>query len=142
MSVSIVARLRAEWRTWKGQVFGGPPPRRGASRKLQVEVLEGRALLASTIEYPLASGSDPNQIVAGPDGNLWFTDLENSNIGVITTSGKVTVYPSGSPAIAITNGPDGALWFTQEDFIARITTSGKVTQFGVSPPWALKSGGL
>src|SRR5262249_38165424 len=125
---------------------GGPPPRRGASRKLQVEGLEGRALLASTIEYPLASGSDPNQIVAGPDGNLWFTDLENKTIGEITTSGKVTVYPiPGGPAVAITNGPDGALWYTQNTQnggIGRITTSGKVTYFGVIPPLGPEVGGI
>ncbi len=47
MCVPIVARLRTEWRRWKGQASGRPTRRRASSRKLQVEGLEGRALLTA-----------------------------------------------------------------------------------------------
>ncbi len=104
-----------------------------------MEGLEGRALLASVTEYAVPgagnSNSTPGQIVAGPDGNLWFTNghLGIYDLGEMTTSGKLTVYPCNSctaPPDAITNGPDGALWFTDWD-IGRITTSGQITQFPV-----------
>ena len=96
MSVPIVGRLRTEWRRWKGQASGSSSRRRAASRRSQVEGLEGRALLASVTEYPVPGGnvsSHPDQIVAGPDGNLWFTTLKPTTIGEMTTSGKFTVYP-------------------------------------------------
>ena len=32
-------------------------------------------------------------ITAGPDGNLWFTDLDNGSIDSVTPTGQVTVYP-------------------------------------------------
>jgi virginiamycin B lyase len=54
-------------------------------------------------------------IVAGPDGALWFANL--NAIGRITTSGKLTFYrghgiddPQG-----ITAGPGRAMWFTNFD---------------------------
>ena len=70
---------------------------------------------------------EPRQIVAGPDGALWFTNSGNNSIGRITTSGTVTSYtgtgikqPGGIAA-----GPDGALWFTNygNNSIGRITTT-------------------
>ena len=62
-------------------------------------------------EYPVPSGL-PQFITAGPDGNLWFTELF-SRIGRITTSGVITEFPvptAGNPN-GITAGPDGNLWF-------------------------------
>ena len=48
--------------------------------------------MASVTEYPLPSGSGtPNQIVEGPDGNLWFVDQSNK-IGTITPTGTITEY--------------------------------------------------
>ena len=58
MSEPIVGRLRTQWRRWKGQVSGKSRRRCAASRRLQLEGLEDRALLASVTEYPLpAQGS-------------------------------------------------------------------------------------
>ena len=74
----------------------------------------------------------PAGVVIGPDGALWFTDLEG-HIGRLSSTGEVTTYtdsdldePSG-----ITLGPDGNLWFTDEgsDRIGRITPSGTITTF-------------
>src|SRR5271157_2192888 len=74
---------------------------------------------------------DFSGITSGPDGNLWFTDV-NGGVGRITTSGAITTFPlpnanSGSDAIII--GPDGNLWFTESlsSKIGRITTSGAIT---------------
>ena len=55
-------------------------------------------------------------ITAGPDGNLWFTELAG-RIGRITTTGVVTEFSAGITAgsgpYGITAGPDGNIWFTE-----------------------------
>ncbi|MEA2532661.1 MAG: virginiamycin lyase, partial [Actinomycetota bacterium] len=59
-----------------------------------------------------AAGAD--SIVAGPDGNLWYTESKAGNIARVTTSGTVTefkVNTPGSAPTAITVGPDNTLWF-------------------------------
>ena len=69
-------------------------------------------------DFPVSSF--PRDVIAGPDGALWFTELEqqpgDGSIGRITTAGVVTTYTD--PTILspgdITAGPDGALWFTDE----------------------------
>ena len=78
--------------------------------------------------YPGALG--PDEIAAGPDGALWFTNRGNNKIGRITTAGTVTTYtdPGISDPWGIAPGPDGALWFTEffngghSNSIGRITT--------------------
>jgi streptogramin lyase len=87
----------------------------------------------------ISGGSGPNGIVAGPDGNLWFTETTGNRIGRITPAGVVTEYSVGiSPSKSpwdITAGRDGNLWFTEHVVgggVARITTSGVVTEFASS----------
>ena len=81
-------------------------------------------------EVSLASGSGPNSITSGPDGNLWFTEVGKDAIGRITTGGVVTEFTQGLPANVtpniITAGPDGNLWFTENGLsaIGRITPQG------------------
>jgi streptogramin lyase len=76
-------------------------------------------------------------ITAGPDGAMWFTDVDNGSIGRITTSGTITSYATNDPNLSkpshIVAGPDGALWFTDStsNAIGRITTSGVVTRYDV-----------
>ena len=89
-------------------------------------------------EFPLTSGYDrPLEIVTGPDGNLWFSELTGSNIGTITPSGTITEYPIpnysgflGTGGMAV--GPDGNLWFTDlsNNTVGKITTAGVITEFG------------
>jgi streptogramin lyase len=73
--------------------------------------------------------------VAGPDGNLWFTNTANDSIGRITPSGVVTRFTDPDGTIdgpwAIAVGSDGNLWFTNalNDSIGQITTSGDVANF-------------
>src|SRR6266545_4971760 len=97
----------------------------------------GACLSAQTVtEFPLRPGSNPVEIVAGPDGNLWFTeytyDASTAAIGRITTAGTLREFglPAGGYPVGIAAGPDGNLWFTKSpDKIGRITTSGLVTEF-------------
>jgi streptogramin lyase len=86
-------------------------------------------------------------ITNGPDGNLWFTEYDNT-IGRISPAGQVTEFSTGITGYPswITLGPDGNLWFTEvTNRIGRITPSGEVTEFsaGISPgsrPWGITSG--
>ena len=86
----------------------------------------------------------PNDIVAGPDGNLWFTDsggfqsVNKPDIGKITPSGTITEYElpgaCNEPGQIIV-GPDNNLWVAESGkgpfcgAIARVTTSGTITEF-------------
>ena len=85
------------------------------------------ALAAPTITE-FTSGTGPADIVAGPDGNLWFVETSANKIGRMTPAGVLTefspvaggnVAPSG---IAV--GADGNIWFGQRNRnrIGRITT--------------------
>src|SRR2546422_282714 len=78
----------------------------------------GQAQAARRItEYPLPTRpSAPYWIAAGPDGNLWFTEIDGNKVERITTGGVVTEYPVptvGGWLQGITAGPDGNLWFTE-----------------------------
>jgi len=72
-------------------------------------------------------------IIAGPDGNLWFTEGavdSTDDIGRLTPAGSFTAFPlptdgsDGSEPYNITAGPDGNVWFTEvlAREIGRITT--------------------
>ncbi len=66
-----------------------------------------------------AQVSLPASIVAGPDGNLWYTDNAVAQVARMTPAGRVTLYPVPLANVAtsgITVGPDGAVWFTVTDF--------------------------
>ncbi len=65
--------------------------------------------------------------MAGPDGNLWFTEgfaLHPQNIASINpTTGVITEYPVNLPVYhpwGITIGPDGNLWFTEGRALATV----------------------
>jgi virginiamycin B lyase len=94
-------------------------------------------VVATINEFPVpTTDSEPVEITPGPDGALWFTELNGGKIGRITISGAITEYAVGtadtpiSPA-GITAGPDGALWFTDAGLenIGRVTTWGEITQY-------------
>src|SRR5260370_1194034 len=82
----------------------------------------------------------PGSITAGPDGDLWFTEIGpvGSSIGRITTSGKITEFPLPSANTfpsSITAGSDGNIWFTGigtnngPSKIGVITPQGKIREF-------------
>jgi streptogramin lyase len=99
-------------------------------------------LLAPGVFFPFAQPvqgaavSQPHDIVAGPDGALWFTEFGGAKIGRMTTGGQLTEYPLPKPGstlgdcpladtaetdsknidirpAGIAVGPDANLWFTQ-----------------------------
>jgi len=85
------------------------------------------------------AGSEPRDITAGSDGNMWFTEsnINVGQIGRIDAAGNITefVVPTpGSQPSEIVSGPDRALWFTGPSgfpnfFIGRITTAGMLAGF-------------
>jgi virginiamycin B lyase len=109
--------------------------------------LTGAPLSAQAfVEYPLpTAAAGPRSIVAGPDGNLWFTEADAGKIGRITPEGSVVEYPLPSPTAEpwrIAAGPDGALWFTEMagNRIGRIAASGVIDEFDVPTPKSLPRG--
>jgi streptogramin lyase len=73
-----------------------------------------------------------DDITAGPDGALWFTD-NLGKVDRITTSGAISEYTVGGEPYHITTGSDGNLWFTDHSAfrIGRITTAGHVSYFSL-----------
>ena len=67
---------------------------------------------------PPSSGNPPEtgpaEIVLGPDGNLWFTELGAARIGRLSPGGALTEcsVSSGGQPDGITVGPDNNIWFT------------------------------
>lgn len=95
------------------------PQRNRRGRRLGVEGLESRRLLAIQItQFPVTGTSpDAQSITEGPDGNLWFGDESTSSIGVFNPVAQSTVYIPTPTLVAnplsITTAPDGNLWFTE-----------------------------
>ncbi len=125
-----------------------PSPKRVViSGLLAALIVVGVALPASGAAAPLGSieefpSAQARAIVAGPDGNLWFTQ-QQGRIGRVTPGGAITEFgeadglnPGGIPN-AIVPGPDGNLWFTDvgpTKAIGRITPSGAITEFSAGLP--------
>jgi len=120
------------WFTIPGNVTlfapDGPPPVPG-----QI----GRITPSGSIKlFPAAkSNSNPVVVASGPDGNIWFTDTDNT-IGRITPDGHITEFPVPSvggltalPYGGIVAGPDGNMWFAAIGAIGKITRDGQVTMF-------------
>jgi streptogramin lyase len=98
---------------------------------------DGAIEIGQITEYSLPSGSGPNAVTAGPDGNLWFANFSTNKIGETTTSGTITEYalPEKSEPYGITAGPakENALWFTdaKTSKVGKITTSGTITEYSL-----------
>jgi streptogramin lyase len=67
-------------------------------------------------------GAYARAITAGPDGNMWLTDLRRLSIIRMTPSGDVTEFKT--PALGITVGADGNVWFTSGGQIGRMSPDG------------------
>jgi hypothetical protein len=80
---------------------------------------------------------EPAGMVVGPDKRFWMTtnNADSSGDGfvaAITTAGSATVFPTPgeSPSSShLAVGPDGNLWVPLSSHIARITTTGTVSQY-------------
>jgi virginiamycin B lyase len=65
----------------------------------------------------LPAGSYPQEIITGPDGNLWYTVGGVAKLGAISTNGAniqtITLPNQNSEPADLTTTPDGAIWFTE-----------------------------
>jgi streptogramin lyase len=97
-----------------------------------LEPLESRTLLAITT-FPLPDQGIAQQIITGPDGNLWF-DVTGSAIGVLNPATDAITEFSVSDPVGIAAGPDGNIWFTSSAIpdlaVGMINpTTGAITEF-------------
>jgi streptogramin lyase len=78
---------------------------------------------------------DPRGISVGPDGALWFGEIDR--IMRMTQDGMLTAFPlphgGGAAPRATTAGPDGNVWFVEPvaNAIGRISPSGELTEFSI-----------
>lgn len=78
---------------------------------------------------------DPQSIVTGPDGRLWFTQGEGPQataiVGAITTTGAYSAYalPAGSTGTGITSGANNDMWIVAGSAILNMTVTGTVRSF-------------
>jgi virginiamycin B lyase len=83
-------------------------------------------------EFKIPSGNAQcSTAVAGPDGNIWFTEWGTGKIGRIGTGGGFEEYEIGNPnagPAGITVGADRNLYFSMEgpSAIGKMSTSGKL----------------
>lgn len=88
-----------------------------------------------------------NEIIAGPDGALWFDLPAQGAIGRMSVSGSFTLFPlGGSPSAnfegdqSIAVGPDGSMWAASGSSVKRVTATGGVTTYAVPQPESITSG--
>jgi streptogramin lyase len=93
----------------------------------------------------------PRAIAVGPDGNLWFSNLDvvGSSISRVTPEGDLTHFPLAGHdldvPLGIAAGPGSSMYFTSfdDDRIGRITTAGTITSFdhpGIDGPDGITTG--
>ena len=115
-------------------VPGWQPRGTGLDDSGELSATPGTGAIAEYL-VPTAN-SQPVSIVAGPDGNLWFTEFRGNKIARMTTTGAATEFPiptANSQPDDMDVGPDGNLWFAEVlgNRIGRITPDGVITEFVV-----------
>jgi virginiamycin B lyase len=80
-------------------------------------------------------GANIENIAAGPNNTLWFTEPGSHAIGVINTEGKFLrrfVLNESDDPQSIAAGPEGNMWFTDPAtpyMVGRINPAGEVSEF-------------
>jgi virginiamycin B lyase len=109
--------------------------RRKSGAVLGILVLEDRCLLSTLVTtFRLSDpGSSANAIIAGPDGNIWFTETTAGKVGRVTPAGVMQDFnlPTGSSPVGMAIGSDGNLWITDSgrNSIDRLTLAGVLAEF-------------
>ena len=110
----------------------------GGSSKVDARPDSGPA--NAITEHPLPPGSAlPWFLTVGPDNNLWIAEHTSGKIAKYTIAdGKFKEFQAVAAGVTIegiTLGADSNLWFTEysTDKVARMSTSGSVVEFGVTP---------
>jgi streptogramin lyase len=96
---------------------------------------------------PDARGASSENIAAGPNNTLWFTEPGSHAIGVVNTKGefmdRLPLEATDDPQ-SIAAGPEGNMWFTDPNApyaIGRINPAGEVSEFPApSPPASIVKG--
>jgi virginiamycin B lyase len=99
---------------------------------------------SAIVEYPVPGVIGIEQIVAGPDGNLWFTGTASGSlvevVGRITPGGQATLHRLSTQSggfDGITAGPDGDIWFTESTALRvgrLVPATGRIDEFVVQQP--------
>jgi len=79
----------------------------------------------------------PYDIISGPDGNIWYSDVSQTSLGRITPSGMITEIQAGMDTTAIAVGPDGNFWYIGGSYGTDTSNFGKVTPGGVRTTYTL-----
>ncbi len=113
---------------------------------------DGTTVTGTPIAIP-TPGSNAQQITAGPDGNMWFTEANTSKVGRVNlgaspkTITEFDLSPNTGPR-GIAVGPDKKLWVAEADAkkIGRLSPDGTgyqettTTATGTSDPEGLVAG--
>lgn len=106
-----------------------------AIASLTLAVASPAAAAPTITEFPIpTAASQPEDIVLGPDGNLWFTEKVANKIGRVIPSDPPVIedfpLPTGfTSPFNITVGPDGEIWAT-----AQGPTNGGVVRMNPANP--------
>jgi streptogramin lyase len=85
------------------------------------------------VEYPVSTV--PLQIIEGPDGDLWFVEIDPGTIAKITTSGRLTEYPIPSNPTGLAIGGDGNIWVADDNkSVVKVTVDGVTTDYPLPHP--------
>ena len=90
----------------------------------------GQAAQARVQAFPIPTpDSQPISIILGPDGNLWFTEQNASNVARVTPDGVITEFrtPTFSFPLGYYGGPGRATCGSRKEWLERldfITLSG------------------
>lgn len=93
----------------------------------------------------ITQSSAPDEITVGPDGAMWFAELDAGQVGRIEATGSSPTekeFGLPSPAASalpgtggINTGPDGRLWWTDlRSRVGSLTTAGVGTAYPVTAP--------
>ena len=97
-------------------------------------------------EFRAEGVGSPWDIVVGPDGAVWFTQVGVGALGRLDpATGAIRQFPlptRGSQPEALVVGPDGALWGTEvaANRVFRMTTTGAAREFPIPTPKSLPVG--
>jgi streptogramin lyase len=119
-------------------------PRKGGVAAIG-RITTGGAITEFTHGLAPGRGTDLEDIAAGPDGNVWFTNAGDNApaIGRITPSGQIIEFSASLPQRhdndlgGLAAGPNASMWFTHSgspSAVERVTATGAVPASASRPP--------
>ena len=81
-------------------------------------------------QFPLSDDAFPQEIAAGPDGNVWFTNSASAIDRISPTGTPLPGYTVEGVVGLLAPGPDGALWFTRTGNVKAV---GRIVPGGGEP---------